>query len=116
MAQKPLKTLNFGGEDTYYLQPEFENIDNSPFDENGRLNESSMPSHTHGVNEITDFPTSMTPTAHTHTKSEITDFPTSMTPTAHTHTKSEITDFPSTETWTFTLEDGSTVNKVVYVG
>lgn len=29
--------------------------------------------------------------AHKHTKSDITDFPTSMTPTAHTHTASEIT-------------------------
>jgi hypothetical protein len=35
---------------------------------------------------------------HTHTKSEITDFPTSMTPTAHTHTKSEIIDFPTIPT------------------
>lgn len=33
----------------------------------------------------------------------------------HTHTKSEITDL-TTETWTFTLEDGSTVTKAVYVG
>ena len=55
-------------------------------------------------------------TGHKHTKSEITDFPTSMAPTAHTHVKSEITDFPTTELWTFTLEDGSTVTKVVYVG
>lgn len=37
-------------------------------------------------------------------------------PLGHTHTKSQITDFPSTETWTFTLEDGSTVTKAVYVG
>lgn len=29
---------------------------------------------------------------HTHTKAQITDFPTSMTPTAHTHTKANITD------------------------
>ena len=55
-------------------------------------------SHTHTKSQITDFPTSMTPTAHTHTKSQITDFPTSMTPTAHTHTKSQITDFPSSMT------------------
>lgn len=34
----------------------------------------------------------------------------------HTHTKSEVTDFPSTETWTFTLEDNTTVTKLVYVG
>ena len=26
MALKPLKTLNFGGEDTYYLKPEWKNI------------------------------------------------------------------------------------------
>ena len=33
----------------------------------------------------------------------------------HTHKKSEISDFPTTESWTFTLEDGSTVTKAVYV-
>jgi hypothetical protein len=55
------------------------------------------------------------PTGHKHTTSEITDFPTSMTPNAHTHKKSEITDL-KTENWTFTLEDGSTVTKAVYVG
>lgn len=33
MANKPLKTLNFGGEDTYYLNPEWENIENKPFGE-----------------------------------------------------------------------------------
>lgn len=32
MANKPMKTINFGGEDTYYLNPNFENIDNSPFE------------------------------------------------------------------------------------
>lgn len=31
MALKPLKTLNFGGEDTYYLNPEWDNIENQPF-------------------------------------------------------------------------------------
>jgi hypothetical protein len=40
----------------------------------------------------------------------------SKAPLDHTHTKSQITDFPTTETWTFTLEDGSTVTKAVYVG
>lgn len=76
-------------------------------------------SHQHTKSEITDFPTSMTPsshasthkvggadaispadigaspTGHKHTKAEITDFPTSMPPTAHNHddryyTESEI--------------------------
>ena len=85
-------------------------------------------------------------TGHKHTKSEITDFPTSMTPTAHNHAASEINSgtlssdrlptVPLTkggtgatsasaartalgiksETWTFTLADGSTVTKAVYVG
>lgn len=31
MAFKPLRTLNFGGEDTYYLAPDFNNVENSPF-------------------------------------------------------------------------------------
>lgn len=30
MANKPLKTLNFGGEDTYDLAPDWENIENKP--------------------------------------------------------------------------------------
>lgn len=34
----------------------------------------------------------------------------------HTHTKSQITDFPTTEVWVFTLEDGSTVRKAIYIG
>lgn len=84
--------------------------------------------------------------SHTHTKSEITNFPTSMTPTAHNHSASDINSgalgsdrLPTvpvtkggtgatsasaartnlglkTENWTFTLEDGSTVTKAVYVG
>lgn len=33
MTLKPLKTLNFGGEDTYYLNPEWENIEGVPFGE-----------------------------------------------------------------------------------
>ena len=53
-------------------------------------------SHTHVKADITDFPSTMDPTAHTHTKSEITDFPATMPPSSHTHTKSEITDFPAT--------------------
>jgi hypothetical protein len=68
--------------------------------------------HTHTKSQITDFPTSLTPTAHaashktggtdaiapvgigaaatshTHTKSQISDFPSSMTPSAHATTHS----------------------------
>ena len=47
--------------------------------------------NTVGGKAASDFANS----SHTHKKSEITDFPTSMTPTAHTHTKSQITDFPT---------------------
>ena len=47
--------------------------------------------HTHTKSQITDFPTTMTPTSHTHTKSQITDFPTSMTPAAHNQAASTIT-------------------------
>ena len=32
---KPLKTLNFGGEDTYILKPDWENIDDKPFEVTG---------------------------------------------------------------------------------
>lgn len=102
---------------------------------NGLVSQETFDNHKHKKSEITDFPTSMTPTAHNHSKSQITDFPSTMKPSAHTHTKeeisnfptsmaptahdhstSQITDFPKTETWTFTLEDGSTVTKAVYVG
>ena len=34
MANKKLKTMNFGGEDTYYLAPNWNNIDNKPSDLN----------------------------------------------------------------------------------
>lgn len=40
----------------------------------------------------------------------------SKAPLVHIHTKLQITDFPTAEAWTFTLEDGSTVTKGVYVG
>ena len=66
-------------------------------DNNGAIGSSSNKIITTGTNgklrasdaisksQISDFPTSMAPTAHTHTTSEITNFPTSMTPTEHTH-------------------------------
>lgn len=31
--RKPLKTLNFGGEDTYYLNPSWDNVEDKPFGE-----------------------------------------------------------------------------------
>lgn len=66
--------------------------------------------HDHTVSDITDFPSTMPPSAHTHTKSEISDFPTSMTPTAHTHTKSEVTDFSHTHTEYLDKTSGGTVS------
>ena len=75
-------------------------------------------------NDLTDKPTTFTPSAHTHTKADITNFPTSLpasdvyswakasskpsyswteitskptsfTPSSHTHTKADITNFPT---------------------
>lgn len=59
---------------------------------------STMPpsAHSHVKTDITDFPQTIPPSAHTHIKSEITDFPQTMPPSAHTHTVSQITNFPST--------------------
>lgn len=34
---------------------------------------------------------------------------------SHTHTIDEITNFPDVETWTFNLDDGSTVVKEVVI-
>lgn len=61
-------------------------VDNADFADAG---------HKHTKSEITDFPTSMPPSAHTHSASEITGLPSSLPPTAHKHSKSEITDFPT---------------------
>jgi hypothetical protein len=164
-------------DDRYYTESEID----------AKLQGLPVNGHKHTKSEITDFPTSMTPTAHNHAATDInsgtlnsnrlptvpvtkggtgatdaatarsnlgitpanigaaasqhgnhvpaTGTPDSATflrndntwqkvtptnigaaPTSHKHTKSEITDFPNTETWTFTLEDGSTVTKAVYVG
>ena len=57
---------------------------------------SGMGTHTHTTSDITDFPSTMAPSAHKHTKSEITDFPTTMPPSSHKHSKSDISDFPTT--------------------
>jgi len=62
-------------DDIYYTESEVDT----------KLGGKADAAHTHTKSEITDFPTTMTPTAHQHTKSEITDFPTSMPPTAHNH-------------------------------
>lgn len=42
-------------------------------------------------NNVTNKPSTYTPTAHTHTKSEISDFPSTMTPSAHNQAASTIT-------------------------
>ncbi len=47
-----------------------------PIEVNGKLLMDE--DHTHTQSDITDFPTSMPPSAHTHGKVDITDFPTSM--------------------------------------
>jgi hypothetical protein len=62
-------------DDRYYTETEVDT----------RLGGKADAEHTHTKSDITDFPTSMTPTAHNHTRSEITDFPTSMPPTEHNH-------------------------------
>ena len=77
---------------------------------------ASQPGHKHTKSEITDFPTTMTPTAHKHTKSDITDFPTAMTPTAHSHSKSEITDFPTAMTPTAHNQAASTITAGTFAG
>ena len=51
MANKPMKTINFGGEDTYYLNPDFENIDNSPFETIGG-DTLTWDGNTEGLDEI----------------------------------------------------------------
>lgn len=51
----------------------------------------STKGHTHSKSQISDFPSSMPPTAHTHSKSQINDFPSSMPPTAHNQAASTIT-------------------------
>lgn len=48
------------------------------------------------------------------TWNNITDKPIQFNPTTHTHTSDEITD-STVETWTFTLDDGSTVTKKVMI-
>ncbi len=62
-------------DDRYYTESEVDT----------KLGGKANATHNHTKSEITDFPTTMTPTAHNHTKSEITDFPTSMPPSEHNH-------------------------------
>ncbi len=47
-----------------------------------------LPTHTHTVANITDFPLTIAPSAHTHVKTEITDF-------AHNHAWNDITNQPT---------------------
>jgi hypothetical protein len=79
-------------DDRYYTETEVDT----------KLGGKANATHNHTKSQITDFPTSMTPTAHNHTKSEITDFPTTMPPTAHNH-DSEY--YKKSETYTKTQID-----------
>lgn len=124
-----------------------------------RFENKAKKEHKHTKSEITDFPTSMTPTAHNHSASEITSGtlavarggtgvtsnPSMLTNLGSTTAASVFAASPrpgvtgtlpianggtgattaaaartslglKTENWTFTLEDGSTVTKAVYVG
>lgn len=67
----------------------------------------ALKTHTHLWADITDKPTTFTPSAHTHLWADITDKPTAFTPTAHTHLWADITDKPTT--FTPTLMSGSAV-------
>lgn len=67
-------------------------------DEKINSSDVSMVATTGSYNDLTDKPTSMTPTAHTHAQSDITGLSTALSDKSdknHTHTKSEITDFPT---------------------
>ncbi len=48
-------------------------------------------SHTHVWADITDKPTTFTPSAHSHVWADITDKPSTFTPSAHTHALSDLT-------------------------
>lgn len=67
-------------------------------DEKINSSDISMVATTGSYNDLTDKPTSMSPTAHTHAQSDITGLSTTLSNKSdknHTHTKSEITDFPT---------------------
>ena len=55
-------------------------------------------SHSHGWSDITGKPTSFTPSTHSHAWADITGKPTSFTPSTHSHAWSDITGKPSTFT------------------
>ena len=98
---------NFENNKTVLIAEHLDHIEDGIVANEEAIKKKAEGKHTHKKEEITDFPTSMTPTAHTHKKEEITDFPTSMTPTAHTHLMSHITDL-KTKVWTLLYEDDST--------
>jgi hypothetical protein len=62
--------------------------------------------HTHAYADITDKPTTFTPSTHTHLWADITDKPTTFTPASHTHNATEITNTVATAitATTYTLQ------------
>lgn len=92
-------------DDRYYTETEVDNL----------LKDKAPTSHGNHV-PATGTPDSATFLRNDNTWQKVTPANIGAATSSHSHTKSQITDFPSTETWTFTLEDGSTVTKAVYVG
>lgn len=95
----PLYRVPIDGLTVGELEPLFEVVDSFSKQMEGKANKTHSHKkadiadfdHSHSVNEITDFPTSMTPIAHKHTTSDISNFPTTMTPSAHNQAASTIT-------------------------
>lgn len=59
------------------------------------LDSKSNTDHTHTVSDVTDFPTTMPPSAHTHPTSDISDWPSTFPPSAHTHPWDDVTGKPT---------------------
>lgn len=62
--------------------------------------------HTHTKSEITDFPT-LSNVATSGSYNDLSDKPSTFTPSSHNHTKSEITDFPAIPSKVSELENDS---------
>ncbi len=59
-------------------------------DTNGKVPSEQLPTQNVNWDAVQNKPSTFPPSSHTHTKSDITDFPTSMTPTAHNQSASTI--------------------------